>query len=380
MRARRFTAIGAVAAAVACISCSEATTAPPELETLPAQVVATAYNYAGSSSTCALTIDGEAYCWGWNGSGQLGDGSQENSYVPVKVETSLRFKTITVGRTFACATTFEDVAYCWGSPPSGSTGSSAEDLPRPAPVATTLRFTQLSAADGYMCGISTDADLYCWGFPTYADLGDGVTRKSATPVLVPLERRVVSVSAAWDLICALDDSGRAYCWGVAFPTDFGRPVSEGAAPFAEGFRFKAVQSNGSDVCGITTSEALYCWIGSDGAAPQEAPTTFLGNGHVGLSSGHPFCAMHPGGQATCWTVPVDYRFSFDRSEPELSIRELTSLSFLSIGGSNRWACGVVQTGPEGAGVYCWGLNWAGQLGIGSTVPSPEPSRTAMPRR
>lgn len=35
--------------------------------------------------SCAVTTGGAAYCWGWNGYGELGDGTNTNSNVPVAV-------------------------------------------------------------------------------------------------------------------------------------------------------------------------------------------------------------------------------------------------------------------------------------------------------
>ena len=40
---------------------------------------------AGTESTCAIALDDEAYCWGGNWVGQLGDGTTQNSTTPVLV-------------------------------------------------------------------------------------------------------------------------------------------------------------------------------------------------------------------------------------------------------------------------------------------------------
>lgn len=39
----------------------------------------------GAANSCALDTAGKAYCWGWSGSGQLGNNSTTNSLVPVSV-------------------------------------------------------------------------------------------------------------------------------------------------------------------------------------------------------------------------------------------------------------------------------------------------------
>jgi serine/threonine-protein kinase len=35
--------------------------------------------------TCGVTTEGEAYCWGWNDNGELGDGTTTDRSVPTKV-------------------------------------------------------------------------------------------------------------------------------------------------------------------------------------------------------------------------------------------------------------------------------------------------------
>ena len=63
---------------------------------------------AGASHTCTLASDGTAACWGDNGSGQLGNGANTASWVPVAVDRSgvLNGKTIaqiSTGGSHTCA-------------------------------------------------------------------------------------------------------------------------------------------------------------------------------------------------------------------------------------------------------------------------------------
>ncbi|MGB4420606.1 MAG: hypothetical protein WBI29_02300, partial [Candidatus Saccharimonadales bacterium] len=77
---------------------------------------------------CAIASDDQAYCWGNNSSGALGNNSTTNSLVPVAVYTAgvLSGKTmtsITVGAVFSCATASDGQAYCWGAGTTSQLGN-----------------------------------------------------------------------------------------------------------------------------------------------------------------------------------------------------------------------------------------------------------------
>ena len=77
--------------------------------------------------TCALTTTGQAYCWGLNNQGQLGNNSTTNSRIPVAVQmpAGVSFQSITAGSLHACALTTEGKAYCWGNNEYGQLGNNS---------------------------------------------------------------------------------------------------------------------------------------------------------------------------------------------------------------------------------------------------------------
>ena len=76
--------------------------------------------HAGFSQTCGLTADGGVYCWGSNLEGALGDGTQINSQIPVKVQTSATFTALS--RRASCGVATGGVGYCWGGNDFGQVG------------------------------------------------------------------------------------------------------------------------------------------------------------------------------------------------------------------------------------------------------------------
>ena len=92
---------------------------------------------AGGAHTCAHGSDGKVYCWGWNGSGQLGDGTNTLRPTPVAVQ---------------------------------------------APAGVVL--SGVVAGSLHTCALSTAGPAYCWGDNGYGQLGDGRTATSILPVIV----------------------------------------------------------------------------------------------------------------------------------------------------------------------------------------------------
>ena len=76
----------------------------------------------GVAHTCALTATGDAFCWGWNGNGQLGDGSTTNRLIPVAVAGGVAFDEIGAGGTYTCGRRGDGV-WCWGGNFAGQLGN-----------------------------------------------------------------------------------------------------------------------------------------------------------------------------------------------------------------------------------------------------------------
>ncbi|WP_298626576.1 hypothetical protein [uncultured Legionella sp.] len=112
----------------------------------PVQVSASALGHdvvaitGGSSQTCALKKTGDVYCWGENADGQLGNGNNTPSNTPVQVSASalgLNVVAITEGESHACALKQTGEVYCWGKNNSGQLGNGGNTSSN-IPVSTTV--------------------------------------------------------------------------------------------------------------------------------------------------------------------------------------------------------------------------------------------------
>jgi alpha-tubulin suppressor-like RCC1 family protein len=119
---------------------------------------------AGTFHSCAVTTNNVAYCWGTNERGRLGNGTfNQPSLTPSRVRGGIRFRVVNAGAFSTCGITPDNVAYCWGY--RGSLGDGTmTDRRTPVPVVGGLLFRQVYVGPSFKtCAVTTGNAAYCWG-------------------------------------------------------------------------------------------------------------------------------------------------------------------------------------------------------------------------
>ena len=220
---------------------------------------------AGGIHTCGVTTSGAAYCWGSGLSGALGTGGFVFQFTSptTPVAGGFSFTTVSAGGGHTCGVTTSGAAYCWGSNGSGQLGDGTNTTRLgPVPIAGGLSFTTISAGSTYSCGVTTDGTAYCWGSNSHGELGDGTMAQQATPVPVAGNLRFATISAGSAHTCGVTTSGDAFCWGANPDGRLGDGTTTQAptpVPVAGGFAFSTVRAGDNHSCGVTTSREAYCW-------------------------------------------------------------------------------------------------------------------------
>lgn len=225
---------------------------------------------ACSSQSCALSQDGEAFCWGdsWfissatpqsiNGTKRFSvlssgigyasgidasqmaycwgqtqtdtSGTPRGGGSPKLLSDNLKFQSVSAGYGHTCLIALEGAAYCTGSNLNGELGAQSDSVCRGNPCSAHLlpvqgghKFQQIAVSVaspslafppyGHTCGLTTDGDVYCWGWGTSGQLGNGSTVSSTTPVQITSSLKFVTIAVGELQSCAVAVDGDAYCWG-----------------------------------------------------------------------------------------------------------------------------------------------------------------------
>jgi len=145
---------------------------------------------AGSLHTCALLAGGTVACWGDNAFGQLGTGTASPAApttTPAPVPGLAGVGALSAGGDHTCALLTDGTIQCWGVDGHGELGDGTETETRaaPTPVAGIAGAVAVSAGVGFSCALLADGTVRCWGQNDHGQLGNGST--STADVLTPVE-------------------------------------------------------------------------------------------------------------------------------------------------------------------------------------------------
>jgi alpha-tubulin suppressor-like RCC1 family protein len=364
----------------------------------------------GHGSHSCVVAAGGSYCFGTNGSGQLGAfltfGGQDS--IAALVRGGLTFVAVTAGGSHSCGLTAAGAAHCWGNNGNGQLGNnSTTSSSVPVPVADGHVFASIDAGSNHTCGITTNNDavpaedeqVYCWGYNGLGMIGDGLAIGTVPFYQVPFRvveplqtgNRAVQVSAGANHTCARVVGGTAYCWGygdtgqlgtgAALPSCggvCGGPIVATPQLVTGGHDWRWISAGGSHTCGVTFTHATLaparCFgyngngaLGDGTTTTTSTPVQALPLHIVSVSAGGSHsCAVQSNGTGYCWGFNGSGQIG-DESTPLTQISTPVavqgSLSFTTSGtGAGIEAGGNHTCGRTTTGVFCWGSNSNGRLG------------------
>jgi alpha-tubulin suppressor-like RCC1 family protein len=341
----------------------------------------------GGYHTCVAKNNGTLWCWGFNGGGQLGDGTNVDKYYPWQI-TSVGSSVVEVAAGFdhTCARMKDGTLWCWGLNDAGEVGDGTATN-RNVPVQVTAlgnTVAGVSAGDEHTCARKTDGTLWCWGYNGFGQLGDGTATSSATPVQVAASGFFIEVSAGGYHTCARKSDSTLWCWGdndVGMLGD-GTTTNRSTPVQVTGLESPAAEvSAGEDhTCARLTDGTLWCWgwnyhgqLGDGSHTDSSTPVQVdrLGTVVTQISTGRDFtCARETDDSLWCWGYD-DYGELGNGTTLEKTIPTAVSAlgqSVNEVSAGQYFACASDDSGST----WCWGSNLTGQLGTGTLNDSAVP--------
>jgi alpha-tubulin suppressor-like RCC1 family protein len=170
---------------------------------------------AGEDHACALIVGGKLKCWGYNGSGTLGDDTVTNSSTPVFVHKLSHVVDVDAGDFHTCATKADGTEWCWGYNNYGQLGNgTTTDSLVPTQVVGVKHALATALGDYTSCALNQARKVICWGYGGYGARGDGTTTETKTmPGPVSALSNVAKLAYGYFNGCAVVKSGSELCWG-----------------------------------------------------------------------------------------------------------------------------------------------------------------------
>ncbi len=167
----------------------------------------------GNVYSVALMYDGTVKSWGRNASGQLGDGTKNNSYVPVSVSGLTNVKEIVAGSYHTFALLNDGTVKAWGG---NATGSLGDGTTTDSTVPILINLTdvkQIVAGSGFSMALLNNGTVKSWGYNNVGQLGDGTTTTNIVPTLIEGLTEVKQIGIGSNFSVALLNNGTVKTWG-----------------------------------------------------------------------------------------------------------------------------------------------------------------------
>lgn len=383
-------------------------------------------------STCAVNRAQEAYCWGNNDWGRIGDGTIGNRNLGTNGSANDLKDPTPVNGGFAdwvslsthlyttCGVRANGKGYCWGSVGTfawgnpGAVGNGENDgeylTPQLVSQDNTPSFVPATITDWVhiststaTCGLRANGTIYCWGNGGDGMLGNGSSSGSVN-LPIPIDGPTgpgdrfndwANVEV-WDHACAVRTNGLGYCWGTS--NGNGELGIGSTAPrtrptlVAGGITdWKKINVGPNHSCGTTQSGRGYCWgqnsegqVGDNSTTARTSPTEV--NGDHGdwslIDAGDQFSCGLRNGKAYCWGSTASNRLGLT-SIPASCLPSNECLVPMEVSGNiSDWAyinaasdhtCGLRSNDS----IWCWGTGSNREQGDGDTNGSVSPVNASL---
>jgi hypothetical protein len=169
---------------------------------------------SGWVHSLALKADGTVWAWGYNGEGELGDGTDTTRFTPVQVSGLASIIAITGADTHSLALRSDGTVWSWGGNVAGQLGDGTTTQRRtPVQVLGLAGVTSIAAGFRSSMALTSDGTVSTWGDNRFGMLGDGTAKDRSTAERILTLGSVTALSSGRYHCLALESDGTVWAWG-----------------------------------------------------------------------------------------------------------------------------------------------------------------------
>jgi PKD repeat protein len=261
----------------------------------------------GEAFTLALKSDGTVAAWGNNFFGQLGDGTYSNSLTPVSVSGLTGITSIAAGANHALARRNDGTVWAWGYNTYGQLGNGTVNSNVPIQTTGLSGMTAVGAGANHSVALKSDGTVWAWGYNYYGQLGNG-TSGSGTNSNVPGQvsglSNVTAISAGYYFNLALKGDGTVWAWGYNYNGQLGdgtttmrtTPIQVGGLT-----NVTAISAGYAGCLAIKSDGTLWAWGWNGASGETHVPAQIASlTGAVKVAAGYLFAIVLKS-DGTAWT-------------------------------------------------------------------------------
>ena len=188
----------------------------PDSGTRRGDFIVTGAIAAGDYHTVILKADGTVWAWGYNGYGQVGDGTTTDRAAPVQITSLTNVIAIDAGAYHSIALKSDGTVWAWGVNSSAQLGdgTTASNSTTPKQVGTLSSVVAIAAGQYHNLVVKSDGTVWGWGLNNHGQVGDGTTTTyKTTPVQATGLTGATAVAGGHFHSLALKTDGTVWAWG-----------------------------------------------------------------------------------------------------------------------------------------------------------------------
>ncbi len=322
----------------------------------------------GGFHSAVIKADGSLWMWGSNYHGALGNGTEENSSVPIQIMEDV--SAVSLGYQHSAAIKADGSLWMWGDNQSGELGNGTSQNSN-TPIKIMDDVSAVSLGDYHSAAIKTDGSLWMWGDNQSGELGNGTMKDSRTPIKIMDDVSVVSLGAEHS--AAIKTDGSLWMWGSNGSWELGDGTTLCSdTPIKIMENVSAVSLGANCSAAIKTDGSLWVWGEGRGIVlGSRVPIQIMEDvSVVSLGAGHSAAIKT---DSSLWMWGSNYYGALGNgTDSSVPMQIMENVSAVSLGVSHSAAI------KNDGSLWMWGNNSYGKLGNGTEENSLIPIQIMPP--